>query len=430
VIRVLGVAVLLLLPPAAHAQGNSGPFGGLFGRTPERIGREFTAFDLRTSFGGQYDDAIYGGDSLQPGGPLRSGVIGGVNTALGFQRETDRTTVKLTSSVTHQEYVRDRFGATSLDAGAEVSGKLTTRLTLDAGANYLRSPFFHLQPSLARPSPLTAIAIPNNPHAVRALITEGADGRVGFSSQYTKRSTLSMSISRRQVRFVDEPGSNFAANALRATWRRRTTRSFSLRAGYGREDIHQNQAAGAEYTHEVIDVGADFDRELSLTRRTTLSFNTQTSIIKEGRRRYRLNGHLGLTKYFQRTWRVSVSGVRDTEFLPGFDRPLFSDAVVASVSGMVARRSDWSTMVSAGRGEFGFDETPGRFTTATATTRLNLAVSRHIGVFADYSLYFFKLPPQSTGLAGVGQMNRQTITLGMTAWLPIINHMRAPRDPE
>ena len=52
---VILAAVLLAAPVAAGAQGGlAGPFGGLFGRAPERTHKEFTAVEFRTAVGGQY----------------------------------------------------------------------------------------------------------------------------------------------------------------------------------------------------------------------------------------------------------------------------------------------------------------------------------------------------------------------------------------
>jgi hypothetical protein len=180
----------------------------------------------------------------------------------------------------------------------------------------------------------------------------------------------------------------------------------------------------------VFDVGIDLAREISLARRTAFNFTTQTSMIREtgGERRYRLNGGIGLTRAFQRTWAASVSATRNTEFLPGFLEPIFSDGVSATVSGMLGDRIEWSAAAGASRGEIGF-EALDDFVSYTGTSRLSAGVTRHLGVYAEYSYYHYALPPGSTTVVLLPQMSRQAISVGLSAYVPIFTKVRQPRDP-
>lgn len=426
--RALLLVVLVLSPALAGAQGLAGPFGGLFGRTPERTNKEFTAVEFRTAVGGQYDDAI-ADDSLAALTP-KSGSTGGVNAGLSFERRSDRLRFNLYGAGTHQQFFREpAFGATSYDGGGLVLAKVATRLSLEGSGTYRRSPFFHLLPAASGALPLPEVLVPADAFSARRLDNDTVEGVVGFSSPYTKRSTLSASVSRRATRFFNQPDDNFELWGARGMWSRKMTRDVAAHIGYGREEIQQS-VVGARFIHEVFDVGIDLAREISLARRTALNFNTQTSVIREtgGERRYRLNGGVGLTRGFRRTWAASLAATRNTEFLPGFLAPVFSDGVSSTVSGMLADRVQWTAAVGASRGQVGF-ESQESFVSYTGTSRLSAGLTHHLGLYAEYSYYHYNLPAGSTTIVLLPQLSRQSVSVGFSAFVPIFTRVRTPRDP-
>jgi hypothetical protein len=427
--RSLFLIGLLLAPSAAGAQGLAGPFGGLFGRTPERTNKEFTAVEFRSSVGGQYDDALLDGSTPEALAP-QGGPTAGVNAGLDFERRSDRLRLTAYGSGSHQQFIRDTdYGATSYDAGGLVLGRVATRLSLEGSATYRRSPFFHLLPAASGDLPLPEVLIPTDPYAARRMDNDTMEGIVGFSSPYTKRSTLSASVSRRATRFFDQPWNNFDLWGAKGMWTRKMTRDVAARIGYGREEIQQSELAG-RYVHEVLDVGFDLAREISLARRTSFNFTTQTSMVREtgGDRRYRLNGSIGLTRGFRRTWAASLSATRNTEFLPGFLEPVFSDGANGTLSGMLADRIEWSAAFGASKGQVGFDAA-GDFVSYTGNSRLSAGVTRHLGIYAEYSYYHYDLPRGSTSVLLLPQMSRQAISVGLSAYVPIFTRVREPRDP-
>jgi len=429
-IAPLVIAAALLAPPGAAAQSLAGPFGGLFGRTPERTGKEFTALEFRSAVGGQYDDAIL--DEATPAELVpKSGSTGGVNAGLSFERRRDRLRLSAHAAGTHQQFFRDTpFGATSYDSGALLLARVATRLSLEGTVNYRRSPFVHLQPAVSGALPMPDVLVPTDAFAARRLDNDTIEGTAGFSSPYTRRSTLSASVSRRATRFFDEPDNDFELWGAKAMWTRKMTRDVAARIGYGREEIQQTAAQDGRFIHEVFDVGLDLAREFSVARRTAFHLNTQTSMIREtgGERRYRLNGGIGLTRAFRRTWAMSVSATRSTEFLPGFLEPVFTDGVSTTLSGMLADRVEWSAAAGASRGRVGF-EALDDFISYTGTTRLSAAVTRRLGVYAEYTYYRYDLPPGTSAVVLLPQLSRQSVSVGLSAYVPIFSRVREPRDP-
>src|SRR5688572_2009436 len=140
------VAALLLLPSAAFAQGNPGPFGGLFGRTPERIGREYTVFEVRTSASVQVEDALL---SESAAGQLDRGAASGLSGSLNFEKKTDYLEFRARSAATYIQLMQSPVvGWTSTDTGVAVLGKLGSRLSVEGTAMHFYSPFFTFQPVL------------------------------------------------------------------------------------------------------------------------------------------------------------------------------------------------------------------------------------------------------------------------------------------
>jgi hypothetical protein len=86
------------------------------------------------------------------------------------------------------------------------------------------------------------------------------------------------------------------------------SRGLSFRMGYG----YSEASYGDDnlYAHHVIDVGLNFNRALSLSRRTSVSFATGTSASRsdrEGSLRFHLNGAARLSHEIGRTWGAGLS---------------------------------------------------------------------------------------------------------------------------
>lgn len=424
----LCVAALLLLPSAALAQGNVGPFGGLFGRTPERIGREYTVFEVRTSGSVQVEDALMN----ESAGQLDRGAASGVSGSINFEKKTDYLDFRARSSATYVQLMQSpAVGWTTTDTGFAVLGKLGSRLSVEATAMHFYSPFFTFQPVLfmapggnSLPTPTTVVS------AAGLIENHTLDGRFSLVSQYAKHSNLRGFVSVRDTRFLQRRDQDQRLTGYGAEWRRQVSRGFGLRLGYTRETVRERGRPDEEFIHEWLDLGLDFYRTLSLSRRTTVWFNTQTSMLtKEGTgRHYRLNGQATLTTMFKRSWQFLLSGQRTTEFIPGFTAPLNADTASAGINGLLSRRAQLVLNFTGGMGQFGYEEDLGRFRTAYASTQFNFALTRKLGVFAQHGMYFTEYPRSASALAVMSDFSRQSFVVGITAWIPIISPSEASSD--
>lgn len=421
------LAFAVLVPAVASAQPPRNPFAELFGRATERSGREFTAVQFRSTAGAQFGQTLEQEDQ-PPDTVIPEGISGGADGALNVEYMRDRVQVVGQGRYSYQEYRREpAFGAPSFDAGLAANLKPTTRLSFQAGGHFTRSPFFRLL--WLAPDPVATMPLDRS--AILLMQNDTVEGSAGFTSQYTKRSSLTVSGQARETSFAASPAQNFQSIGGRAQWKRQMNRDVAIRAGYGREQLLQRfDGVDTVYTNELLDIGVDYAKALSLARRTSLSFSTETSMLRDtfGTRHFRLNGTAILERRFERSWLVQVSARRSTEFLPGFRAPVFTEHGHFVLAGYLAKRLALNVNADGGQGEAGFND-PRKFISYGGDAKLTLAVTRHLGLFTQYVYYHYQMPPDPLTLFLLPQGARQAVSIGVNTWVSIFDKEKVTRDP-
>ena len=207
-----------------------------------------------------------------------------------------------------------------------------------------------------------------------------------------------------------------------------------MRAGYGlgRARYANSDPAGPSgdviYNHS-IDGGVDYNKALSFSRRTTLSFQTGSSAVGDGnggRLRFRLTGGATLNHEIGRTWVASAGYSRRTLFHETWGQPVFSDALTFGVSGQVSRRLQFMSVGQTAIGEVGASNTPG-FSTNAATSTLSYAATRFINLNMTYGYYRYRFDEGVLLPAGAPRtMDRQSIRATVTLWAPLYQRTRRP----
>lgn len=137
-------------------------------------------------------------------------------------------------------------------------------------------------------------------------------------------------------------------------FQRRLNRSLGYHLGYDYGTMRYGGPFGAALN--TFDIGLDFDRALSFSRRTTVRFTTGTALITakgldatqtdQSRTEFRLLGSANLKHYIGRSWVVDANYARDVQILDGLRTPYFTDGFTAGISGRLGARS--TTGVSFG----------------------------------------------------------------------------------
>lgn len=422
------LALALLAPVAAAAQAPRNPFAELFGRVPERAGREYTAVQFRSTAGAQIGQTLEEGFQA-PDTVIPDGLSGGADGALVAEYMRDRVQLAGQARYSYQEFRREpAFGAPAFDLGVRGDVKPTTRLALHGGGHVVRSPFFQLMWLTADQA---GTMTPMDRSAILLMRNDSVEGSAGITSNYTKRSSIDVSGIVRKTNFELQPQHSFSTVGGRAQWKRQITRDLAFRAGYGREQLRQRTPEGdLLFNNELLDIGVDYARALSLSRRTSLSFGTETSIIREnaGARHFRLNGNVMLEKRFQRTWQTVFSVRRGTDFLPGFRAPVLTEQAHFVLAGYLARRLILNVNGNAAQGEVGFNDSR-KFISYTGDAKLTFAMTRHLGVFAQYVYYHYQNPPDPETLFLMPRVARQAVSIGVQTWISILDKDKVTRDP-
>jgi hypothetical protein len=290
------------------------------------------------------------------------------------------------------------------------------------------SPFFQFAPFLDPGSGTVGPIGPGFGYATVAEANLGLDASLGVTGNLTKQTSMFATIAGRDWRMPDAPENNLRTWRGSAGLRHRLSRALGLHFQYGREQNAYAFAAAAPFVNQTIDAGVDYGDTLSFTRRTALSFATSTAATRYlGETHYRVNGSARLTRGFERTWSSWVGYNRSTEFRIGFLAPLLSDSIDAGLAGQISWRVRLSTGVGYTRGTIGFGSAD--FHTYSATSRLDVALNRTLAVFGQYGHYHYEVPPGSSTLNLVPRFSRRTVVIGLSAFLPLVHDVRAPKEP-
>lgn len=424
---VCGALTLALLTPIAAAAQQSNPFADLFGRAPERTGQEFTAVQFRTSVASQVGQTLQ--EDFAPADAVPEGLAALADASLLGEYMRDRVQAQATGRYSYQEFRgTPAFGAPAYDAGGRVNFEATTRLSFQGGGQFVRSPFFQtlwLTPEGIVPpgTPLDAavLLMPNDTFELNA----------GFISQYTKRSSVSISGFTRETRFSELSDQTDQIRGGHALWKRQMNRVLAVHAGYGRDQLSQSRGGIEQrYTNELLDLGVDFAKSLTMARRTTLAFATETSVTREGvgARHFRMNGTIAFEHHFLRTWRTQLSAKRATEFLAGFRGPVFTERGRASLNGYLGNRVLLNVDAEAGKGAVGINDQH-QFISYTGHGKLTYAMTRHLGVYTQYGYYNYQMPPDPLAIVTAPHLARQAVSFGFQTWVALIDKKKVPRDP-
>ena len=419
------------------AQGNPGPYGKLFGRSPaSSADQEHTTVEVRASLGASYDDVLLAPEGSPAGTPSQSGVSGDGSVFASLDHRASAFIVNLSGGGGRGQYFTQpsSYGTTQYFANALVSAELTTRFEARATALYSHSPSYQFFNGFGRgpvrQDPDSALKpanaeLPFNAYATQMLENDNLYGTASLITRITEKSSLDLSVTHNQTRFAQQPDNDVTIRGYRGTWQWQFQRSLGVHASYGQDQVDLQAPDRLDYESTLIDVGVDFNRAFSVARRTTLGVYTSTAFIKQdgSEGEFRINGGVSLAKFFRRTWNASVQLTRATSFIPGFAEPLYSDTFTAGLGGMFSRRINFTAMASASRGQSVFSDASG-FATYTATSQLSFALGRHISAYGSYFTYWYEVPADAFTLTIPGTMARQVVSAGLRFYLPVYNHER------
>lgn len=239
---------------------------------------------------------------------------------------------------------------------------------------------------------------------------------------------------------VDEPDASEAAfrdyeshsGSLGIHYQKPITRYATLQLGYGiRASDRRSRSGEPEFLHNV-DVGVNYSRALSFSRRTSVSFGTGSAIAvsepldpatnerSNGRTLVRLIGRASLVHEIGRTWTAQLTYGRGFRNHDGFDQLYFTDAVDASIGGLISRRLSLSAGASWANSSLE-DRSRGGRNGVSSSAQLQYGLTQFVAVYARYIYYHYRYSDNVTlDERFPRQLDRQGVRVGLTTSLPLI----------
>jgi hypothetical protein len=423
------LCAIVTTPTTAHGQQSQQrrrPFLGLFGgdAATDR-GQHLT---LTGSVNGAYDDNILGDQGGQQvnRGAQQGGVYSGIQAGFDYTTRTDTLTLSIDGG-TAARYYPDPHDLLGVDHRAGVSlalrlGKTTVQAaeTLNYSPNYslvFVSPMTRLAPD-ALTVPSVDLTGPDFQIATRLLIR--SQSHVGVMRQLGTSSSLSFSYGHGYTGFPDSDGSAATrSHSAAVRFERQVTRHAGLRLGYGYREART--ASADSTTSQDIDVGLNYSRALSISRRTTLSFGSGSSVVGNGNRTlFRLSGAADLEHDMGRTWTARLSYRRGLRFLEGFSEPTYGDSVNLSTAGYLGRRVDVSASAAYSSGQVGITSETNGFSAYVGTLKVQVAISRFLAAYTQYVYYHYRFRDTVSLPLGINSaLERQGVRIGLTSSVPL-----------
>lgn len=447
-VAALGIA----LPPVVSAQRSAPepasvrrPYRGIFGGPSDPAAPQSLVFSA--SLYGAYDDNILAGLSeRQVGSPWlqRSGTYWGSYGAIDYtlSKPGDRFSFGARSGA--QLQYRQAVGSyvtPYYNGDLHMNVRLTRSTTLGARQSVSYAPNY------------TAIFSPVAGEDFGHDATVMADPDLELFPLQTLRTATSVTVSQRFGRNTTLSGGyhfrtvDIEENDVREgqTSRLRDYRAHSgslmfmhskpltsnatLVLGYGVRVLDRSGVTGEPRVMHNVNAGVDYSRALSFSRRTSLSFGTGSAIVvtenlqvpdAKPLTRFHLLGNAGLVHEMGRTWTAQLSYTRGLVSRDGFGELYFTDAVTATVAGLVSRRLSlsgtgiWSVSTLDRPGQNRYDRT-------SASAQATYALTRYLGLYTRYVYYHYEygndIPLDPRFARG---LDRQGVRVGLTSSVPLM----------
>jgi hypothetical protein len=431
-VRAVAVLVVALssgvIPASAQTPRPERPYRGLFGSGVDNAEQLLT---FGATIGGGYDDsipveALEADDSSQQryeGGWFTQGGL-----TLRYLLERQRVAFGASVATLGRYYpadLKEVVGTHSASVG--LAARVARRTQVHVNQSISRQPYFVISmfPVLFEPE-IGQVAIPTFEFSTRRERYFTYTTAAGIVQTLSRRATLRGNYNYSGTEF-SSLRNRFVVTGADGEFTYGLNKNLDFRARYG---FLEGRYGTNVRRSQLFDVGLDFRRALSLSRRTTLSFATGSAAINYGdRTHYRLTGSARLRREIGRTWDASIAYDRTLGFVETLQEPIFADAVHVGVNGLMNRRVSLRAAAGASRGNLGFTGTDRGFSSLFATASAQTALTRRLELGVHYS--FYRHAFDSAAFLPLGlpvNLDRQTVRAYLTVWQPLFYRARRPPD--
>jgi hypothetical protein len=244
---------------------------------------------------------------------------------------------------------------------------------------------------------------------------------VELRTELGARSSLTGEYAYRRTQLVDSPEA-FRWQLASALFSHRVSRDAAIRAGYeyGQAQNSIGQT-GPDQAYHNLEIGVDYRRALSFSRRTAVEFQTGSTLVNlDGGMSIYLRADAALVREIGRTWTGRVAYHRGLQFIPGFSDPLFADTIESSIGGLISRRLSAAAGGGYSSGQAGLNPDDD-YGTWTGSAELRFAINRFLSLSAEYSYYNYRFADTIVLPVEVpGRLDRHGFRVALHGWLPLV----------
>jgi hypothetical protein len=407
------------------------PYRGLFGPPGDPTKQ---SLNLKASLFGAYDDDLLGGDTndiLTPAAYQQQGWYEGATAGLSYNRPGDRLALGADADVAVNHY--PSLGQTNpMYRGAvNLSGRLAQHTRANFAGDFVYSPLYRLG-LFASPLSLSADADPFATVATDYDLFRLQAYRTGAQAGLTQsigHASIEAYYNTDRVNYLHYD-SDYSSWTAGARFSMSLTRHLGYHLGYGYSTANYFLIGnGPRRAIHNIDVGADYSRALSISRRTSFAFSTGSAILtgdtqflaNGGRKAYfRFTGDANLRHEMGRTWSAGLAYRRSVDWRETFNQPLLSDSLTASLGGLVSRRVRFSSDANYTIGTVGFVGSNNGYNSASASVGLEYALTHRFEWFTRFVYYHYRFDSGvllNSLLAPA--LDRQSVRFGLNVSLPL-----------
>ena len=440
--------------PQPQPNGQKPPYWGLFGGGSKD---QPHSLDVNATVSGVYDDNLA---AQLPGSPYGNGVpidpryaqagfgYGFRGDAFyGFRKTGRRDSVKFDANAGVQEFsgaLGDPIWMRNLGVNGQYRHDFTPKITMSASGGVSDAPYYQYAPfiqgTIAAPGP----AGKDTGFATNAPNVMQTTGTFSVEDRFSKRSNISFAAFTDRQDAPDFRAVTLDRQSVRGTFTHNILKQLAVHVGYVYEKTDYSNSLAEPYVNQGLDIGLGYGDGITIRfgRYYTLSLAIGTSIARNGSVRYAeegqpeyrflVNGHATLDRSIGRTWNAYASFIQDTQHVLGFTQPIYSSTATAGASGPIANKLNFSGGAGASRGQqvFSTSTTGGSLVSYNASARLTYAIMSNLALYSQASYYKYSTPSDFYFPLFLPNLERRSISVGLSTWVPLIKPPRRARTNE
>jgi len=318
---------------------------------------------------------------------------------------------------------------TSYNGAVGGSAKLTKKTTVSGDYDVSRQPLYYLQPSFTEVFDLIfgEVVLYDQSERTISLRRTQTRGNAAISQTLTRRVTASAEIGIEESTTTDHL-SDFSRRMIGGRLSYVLAKGLSLRAGYGVTEGRSTVATVDEQSSRLhtFDGGVDYNKALSFSRRTTLTFSTGTSMLDDGvQTHYLVTGRAQVVREIGRTWNVNAGYDRGVSYVDVIRDPVLSHTGTVGVAGLLSRHTQFTAALGLSSGAAGFAVSNNNYTTLYGSVNLQYALTRTLALGVMYARYRYTFEDGVVLTPGVpSKSDRQMLRASLEMWQALFHRAR------